>query len=580
MEDKKNLVTQPVWLERKKKVRILRYRKTNPDIIGKIPHLTEIYRYYQDIMPATDRIILQAPDQYTVWQAAAAVVNLRNIDSFSRDNTEDEWTVPVFDENWLPVDDAQWALYSTDDLSLMENDCLVIKAEDLAADNEQDIEAAALVHIMGESDNELQKKLLDVTNYVLIECGDSFDEETFFDEVAGLCCKNIILSMPQPVFRQRLVERLAFELDFKLLRVSKPEDSYYEGLFQKYAKHCEYILSEKCNIPVLMEKLKSFRGSYFSENDIFRYLDNANANCTGRGENVLCPEDFRLFRVEEPEPAAKKLSAMIGLESVKDQIQKVCAVRIVQEKLGTEKMKQGSLHNNLVFSGCPGTGKSEVAKLYARILAENHVITGSFVKADRSSMIGKYVGHTAPKIKRLFDMADGGVLFIDEAGTLLLDDEYTKEAITELVRFMEERPQTTVIFATYPDKTQEFLDVDPGIRSRISRVIDFPSYSDKELVSIFSHMVQESGWEMTHLDTHMIEQYAARLKQLRGDHFGNAREMRKLLEAAIECSCYRILKSSGRKDEKCVILEADLRDAMKGVLGEKVSTKRIGFQLE
>ena len=98
-----------------------------------------------------------------------------------------------------------------------------------------------------------------------------------------------------------------------------------------------------------------------------------------------------------------------------------------------------------------------MAALYAEILSKARVTSGAFVSASRADIVGQYLEHTAPKIKKLFDKADGGILFVDEAGGMSGNDEFTKEAVTEFVRFMEQRPQTTVIFATYPDKMEEFL---------------------------------------------------------------------------------------------------------------------------
>ena len=253
-----------------------------------------------------------------------------------------------------------------------------------------------------------------------------------------------------------------------------------------------------------------FRGDYFSENDIFIYVDRAieqneqekqaQKEREQKGKSPkhkrLSEEDFSLPEIAVKESSQELIDQMIGLKKIKQQIEKLCAVRTVQELYGIKEKGQRNTHHNLAFAGAPGTGKSEVARLYSRILAERQVTNGRFVSAKRADMIGKYIGHTAPKIQKLFEQAEGGVLFIDEAGSLTADDDFTCEAVTELLRFMEENPQTTVIFATYPEKMQEFLNKDAGLTSRISKVLYFPSYSEEELVRIFFHLVKKSGWNI------------------------------------------------------------------------------------
>ena len=147
-------------------------------------------------------------------------------------------------------------------------------------------------------------------------------------------------------------------------------------------------------------------------------------------------------------------------------------------------------------------------------------------------MIGKYVGHTAAQLQKIFEKADGGVLFIDEASFLLEDDRFVKEAVIELVRFMELYPQTTVIFATYPKEAEALLECDPGLASRIYQTISFENYSKEQLWEIAKVMAKKYEFEIAEECKDILEEYLEKLSK--NENYGNAREVRKLLQAVME----------------------------------------------
>ncbi|HEM3164622.1 TPA: AAA family ATPase, partial [Streptococcus suis] len=183
--------------------------------------------------------------------------------------------------------------------------------------------------------------------------------------------------------------------------------------------------------------------------------------------------------------AEKRLNQMIGLHSVK----KLIRQQVAFEQLSKLRKERGyhveESNGHLLFTGNPGTGKTEVARLYTEILHEHGLIAeNKIVEVGRADLIGEYVGQTAPKIKKVFDSASGGVLFIDEAYSLIPQSErdFANEAIPTIIQEMENRRnEIVVIFAGYKDLMHNFIDTNPGLLSRISKIIHFEDYSVDEL---------------------------------------------------------------------------------------------------
>ena len=157
---------------------------------------------------------------------------------------------------------------------------------------------------------------------------------------------------------------------------------------------------------------------------------------------------------------------------------------------------------HMVFTGNPGTAKTTVARLFAQIMKENGLLpVGDLIEVGRADLVGKYVGWTAPTVKAKFAAAKGSVLFIDEAYSLVDDKDglFGDEAINTIVQEMEnQRDDTVVIFAGYPDKMEQFLKKNPGLRSRIAFHIPFEDYKPAELLDIFTLMAkkQKLSWPL------------------------------------------------------------------------------------
>lgn len=186
---------------------------------------------------------------------------------------------------------------------------------------------------------------------------------------------------------------------------------------------------------------------------------------------------------ETLEELLAELAGLIGLQSVKRNVYSLLHLQSIQmerEKRGLPKIP---MTNHLVFTGNPGTGKTTVARLIARIYNKIGLLsTGNFVEVDRSGMVAGYVGQTAIEVKNVMDSAKGGVLFIDEAYSLAtgLQGDYGMEAIETLLKRMEDdREDMVVIVAGYPKLMEKFISSNPGLRSRFSKKIHFPDYNCK-----------------------------------------------------------------------------------------------------
>ena len=226
---------------------------------------------------------------------------------------------------------------------------------------------------------------------------------------------------------------------------------------------------------------------------------------------------------------------LIGLAPVKRRLREIAAFLVVSKaraQLGIEATSP-SLH--MCFTGNPGTGKTTVAMRMAEILHRlGYVRKGHVVSVTRDDLVGQYIGHTAPKTKEILKKAMGGVLFIDEAYYLYRPEnerDYGQEAIEILLQVMENnRDDLVVILAGYTDRMDTFFKSNPGMSSRIAHHIDFPDYSEEELLEISKKMVDSMHYVMSPDAVDAMQDYI-RLRKAQ-PHFANARSIRNALDRA------------------------------------------------
>jgi hypothetical protein len=238
-----------------------------------------------------------------------------------------------------------------------------------------------------------------------------------------------------------------------------------------------------------------------------------------------------------------ELDKLVGLEKVKQDVSSLVKLMRMVRRREEAGLAAPPLSRHLVFAGNPGTGKTTVARLYGRILAAVGLLErGHLVEADRSSLVGEYVGHTGPKTQRVFQEAMGGVLFIDEAYSLTPaagSNDFGHEAIATLVKMMEDhRDSVVVIVAGYPDEMEHFIDSNPGLASRFSRTLLFEDYTTPELVSIVEHHAERHQYRLTESAREALIAYFNEMP--RGDRFGNGRSARQVFQAMTERQAYRV----------------------------------------
>lgn len=243
-----------------------------------------------------------------------------------------------------------------------------------------------------------------------------------------------------------------------------------------------------------------------------------------------------------------ELERMIGLNTVKAAVRSYANFIENQQRRKASGLKVAPRSYHLVFIGRPGTGKTTVARLLGHILAALGVLEhGKVVEVARADLVGEYVGHTAIKTNKVIDSALGGLLFIDEAYTLVQDsagfnDGYGREAIDTLMKRMEDdRDKFVLIAAGYEQPMKRFLDSNPGLRSRFDETIAFPDYAPAELLQVLESLVESQDYELTPAATTKAASILEQAWQTRDESFGNARLVRNLFEDATRAQSDRLV---------------------------------------
>ncbi len=288
---------------------------------------------------------------------------------------------------------------------------------------------------------------------------------------------------------------------------------------------------------------------------------------------------------ESLEDVLDELDKFVGLENVKKSVKDfITYLEFVRQRKSKGFKSDESISLHSIFVGNPGTGKTSIARLMGRLFRAMGILPkGHVIEVDRSGLVGQYIGETAQKTEQVIQSAMGGVLFIDEAYTLVKKSgsgqDFGQEAIDILLKRMEDhRGEFVVIAAGYPDEMETFLNSNPGLRSRFSRTFEFEDYTPEELMKIFRLLIKAEDFSITDEASEFLRKRLIELYRKRDKHFGNARLVRRFFEE-IKISLSRRFIELPEEERTTEAMSSITLEDVKAVFRAK-SSKRVSFKVD
>lgn len=295
--------------------------------------------------------------------------------------------------------------------------------------------------------------------------------------------------------------------------------------------------------------------------------ENSESSYSNNTTSMGSTKNFEVMENDEKEQTIEELlneiDKLIGLDGVKREVHNLVNLIRVQKLRSERGLKIPNVGMHLVFTGNPGTGKTTIARKIAMIYKTLGLLEkGHLVETARSGLVAGYMGQTAAKVEEVVKEALGGVLFIDEAYTLITsqNDDFGKEAVDSLLKEMEDkRLEFAVIVAGYPDNMDDFLESNPGLKSRFNRTINFEDYTAFQLSKIFGKFCVDNQYKLSKEAADVVEKYFEKICLNKPDNFANAREVRNFFEETVTKQANRIMTLENVDDEAIItILPEDL----------------------
>ena len=319
-------------------------------------------------------------------------------------------------------------------------------------------------------------------------------------------------------------------------------------------------ISRLSDYMVTMEKFCSEYGVYVASVPILLTPNSASAKggsggkaTASRQEDAKAEETKRI----DADEVLAELEQMVGMQAVKKEVRLLVNLLKIQKLREEQGLKNASVSRHMVFYGNPGTGKTTIARMLAKVYKSLDLLPqGQLVEVDRGGLVGSYIGQTALKTKEVIESSLGGILFIDEAYALTEnkgEGDFGQEAVDTLLKAMEDhREELVVIVAGYTEPMKRFLESNPGLKSRFNKFLFFEDYSPEELLQIMDGMCLKQDYRLTDAAKKKVVRYFEDRLAGEPENFANAREARNLLEKAIANQASRLV---GKKD----ITKEDLR---------------------
>lgn len=552
--NKKNIKTE-VGTVTLKYINIVEYEKTLKEKISNAPHLKELVNLFDDKIH--NKIIITCEDIHSGISAVAHIGCCM----------ESRLSKKAVMESSIEFDDV---FFDED--------------ENLSSQNEENEQDNFVIALESEIDNEcnsigdpspaeqMQMKMpkIDYSEFkklIFVADGLFSLTEKSINFIQGFY-GNIAVIIPQHYKNEAAVKQLVFESDFEEFNIQSASNLFLAEQFFYLAKTKGFVIDKNVNVQASIDELKRYRGNKFQEYDLSIYLDK-NIKLLNKTKTIktLIPisKDATLTSTE-------LFNEIIGLEGIKNTILQELYKNIHKREMSEKGCATLPSYKHMAFGGNPGTCKTTMARAVSRLYQENDIVSNIFLECGREDIVGRYLGETSQKVAKIFKMAKGGVIFIDEFGAIISEsnDSYGIEALNALVRHMENNPDTMVIFATYPEELERILLVNPGLVSRLSTTISFPDYENMELLEIFKYFSTKSGYTLENGWENIATEYFNVSRK--NVNFGNGREARKLFECAVAKLSVELFYN---KSKKIDTLSTSAIESAKNELLKNNSNKKI-----